>query len=151
MEDKRAPFPQANDFEKILALLNVSDEDVLKSDERVSACLDGMALRQSRYYVAAARYIGLVNEERRLTEYAKMLRGLDSQNQKVELIRLLLKDDIFGKIYVYEKMFDIHLEIEDVIPFIKDVYPNYTDVIYHRRAQAAIAWVDWVNQQFLDR
>ena len=75
MEDneKKAPFPQANDFDKVMSLLNVENESILHSDKLIGAYLDGIAERQSRYYIAAAQYLDIIDKKRNFTEFAKRI------------------------------------------------------------------------------
>ena len=143
-KDKKAPFPQANDFEKVKTLITIQDEAYLLSDKLIAATLGGIAERQSRYYLAAARYLGVVNEKRQFTDLGNKLRELDEFMLKAELIRLIISVPVIGRVYILEKLLDMNKS--DVSEIIEQEYPEYTDVIRYRRAQTVLSWISWVKQ-----
>ena len=146
-KEKIPPFPQANDFNKIVSILNIENEKTLHSDRLLGAYLDGIAERQSRYYIAAAQYLEFLDNERNFTEFAKRIRAYHDYLQRVEILQKLLGDTVIGRIYVSEKLYDIEYQKEDVIDIIKEQYPNYKGTILERRAQCALSWVNWVKKQ----
>ena len=58
--DRHIPFPQADDFEKIITILNLSNESLLKNSDSLSSILGGISIRQVSYYLSAAMYLGLI-------------------------------------------------------------------------------------------
>lgn len=146
-KDKKPPFPQANDFNKVVSILNIENEETLQSDRLLGAYLDGIAERQSRYYVSAAQYVEFLDQERHFTNFARRIRAYNDSSQRVFILQKLLGDTVIGRIYVSEKLYDIKYQKSDVIDIIKEQYPAYTDLILARRAQCALAWVNWVKKQ----
>ena len=147
--NKRPPFPQANDLEKVVQIINVPDEDKILNDDELGAYLDGITSRQARYYIAASKYLGVLDEHKRFTEIGLKLRGMNTYMQKVELIRMVLSDIVFGTVFVTEKVLGMTLSRDDIAEIIEKEYPDYCDAIYLRRAQTVQSWISWVNQQFI--
>ncbi len=145
--EKKPPFPQANDFNKVMSLLDVEDEKILHSDKLLGDYLDGIAERQSRYYIAAAQYLDLIDSKRNFTEFAKRIRAYDAYSQRVEVIQRIFGYTLIGKIYISEKLYNMDFCKEDIIEMIKEEYPGYTDCIYSRRAQSALSWLSWIKEQ----
>ena len=146
---KRPPFPQANDLEKVVQIINVPDEETVLNDEALGIYLDGITGRQARYYIAAAKYLGVLDSSKHFTESGKKLRSMNTYMQKVELIRLVLSDVVFGTVFITEKVLGMTLSREDVVEIIEKEYPDYCDAIYPRRAQTVMSWINWVNDQFV--
>ena len=78
-EDKTIPFPQANDFDKVVSLL----EQVKKSPLSPSDIAEnfGFDIRQSDYYFNAARYLGLVEKQK--NEYGKTVIHLSTLGKRI--------------------------------------------------------------------
>ena len=138
MERNDVPFPQADDFEKIISLLNIEDDSKLTDKKYISFVLENVTERQVMYYLSAAMYLGLITKEKHFTELGFSLRSLSQTRQRIELIRLLMSDKTFGTVYITEKVYGIKLEKEEVIDIIKESYPNYSDELYERRYQTVI-------------
>lgn len=143
--DYVAPFPQANDFEKVIRIIEVPDESIVYDDNELGEYLGGLTDRQARYYIAAAKYLGVLSKDKHFTLLGQKIRAKNPSMQKIELARLLLGDPVFGKVYISEKVFKITLEKADVAELIEEIMPGYSEAIYLRRAQKAIGWVQWLK------
>ena len=147
--NKRPPFPQANDLEKVIQIINVPNEDTILNDEALGVYLDGITSRQARYYIAAAKYLGILDANKCFTESGKKLRGMNTYLQKIELIRTVLSDPVFGTVFVSEKVLGMTFSREDIAEIIEKDHPDYCDAIYLRRAQTVKSWINWINEQFI--
>ena len=146
---KKPPFPQANDFEKVKELILIPNEDKLLNDESVGEYLGGLSDRQSRYYIAAARYIGAITDDRKLTEQGKKLRLMDEYTLIAELIRMLFADPVVGRVYILQKVLGFSLDKSDIAEIIQQENPGYTEVIYLRRAQTVKSWIEWIAKYMI--
>ena len=146
--NKRPPFPQANDLEKVVQIINVPNEETVLNDDALGAYLDGITSRQARYYIAAAKYLGILDANKHFTEIGNKLRSMNTYMQRVEIIRLVLSDEVFGTVFITEKVLGMKLSREDVAEIIEKAYPDYCDAIYPRRAQTVTSWISWINAQF---
>ena len=145
----RVPFPQANDFEKIVCLTNINNELCLKDFEFMSAFLGGITERQVSYYLSAAMYLGIINRDKKFTGLGNHLRTLNKFAQIIELIHILLSDSIIGSAYITQKVLEMRMETEDIAELIKKYYPDYTEPIYRRRAQTVQSWLTWIDSYML--
>ncbi len=146
--DKNIPFPQADDFEKVVALTNIEDESMLADKTYVSELLGGISERQVAYYTNAAKYLGIIDNNKTFTEVGKRIRNLNQYLQRVEFIRLLMSDKVVGRAFISEKLMDIELEFDDIKALIYEEYPNYSEDIYIRRGRTVVKWIEWINNQF---
>ncbi len=143
--DNSIPFPQADDIEKIIKLIGVSNESDLLDSDYLSIFLDDIGSRQVSYYLNAAAYLGIISKERLFTERGLKLRNSDSFSRIQELIRIILSDEIFGTVFIYQHMTNTKLTNRDIREVIQKYYSDYSDAIYLRRAQTVSKWVDWIN------
>ena len=149
-ENKRPPFPQANDLEKIIQIINVPDENTILNDDDLGMYLDGITSRQARYYIAAAKYLGILDHNKAFSENGVKLRNMNTYMQRVELIRIVLSDVVFGTAFYTERVLGMTLSKEDIGEIIEKEYPDYCAAIYPRRAQTVRSWLNWINEQFTD-
>lgn len=147
-ENKRPPFPQANDLEKVIQIINVPDENTILNDDDLGVYLDGITSRQARYYIAAAKYLGILDQDKHFSPIGAKLRNMNTYMQRVELIRIVLSDVVFGTAFYTEKVLGMTLSKEDIGDIIEKEYPDYCEAIYPRRAQTVRSWLNWVNEQF---
>ena len=147
--DNNIPFPQANNFEKIIAILSLPNEQVLNSVEKLGAIIGDMSERQVSYYMSAAMFLGLIKTDGTMKQFTSIAHNIRSKNtceQIAELISLLLLNPIFNKAYVNTLLFGKQ-EIDDIIAIIKEYYPTYSDSIFKRRAQTVSSWINWIFSQ----
>ena len=145
----RPPFPQANDLEKIVKIINVPIPEKILNDDELGAYLDGITSRQARYYIAAAKFLGILDASKAFTLEGLKLRNMNTYMQRVELIRIVLSDTVFGTVYLSQKILGMTLSRQDIAEIIEKEYPDYCDAIYLRRAQTVISWVNWIDDQFI--
>jgi len=148
--DKNIPFPQADDFNKIISLLNIQDEDSLKNKTKISMIFDGIADRQVQYYLSACMYLNIINSNKEFTSLGKRLRTLSRTEQDVELALLVISHDIFGHIYFLEKRIGAKLDRTDVVDLLKTYVKFESEEMYKRRSQTIVKWIEWINSKFND-
>lgn len=140
------PFPQADDFDKVVRILNIDDKDKLYNMQSMINYLDGISDRQISYYMSAAMYVGIIDQNKCFTETGEKLRNMSESVQKVELIRILLSDPVFGTVYITEKVLEISMDNDDIGEIIKMYHPQYGTAIYKRRGQTVRAWINWIKK-----
>jgi len=147
--ENNIPFPQADDFQKIVNLINVCNDDNLSDNRFVSSALGDVTDRQVLYYLSAAAYLGIVDNTRgcrKFTDYGIKVKNMNSFIQEAELISIILRLPVFSKVFVLEKMVG-HQNVDDVTVLIKESFPSFSDAICERRAQTVIKWLKWVNEK----
>lgn len=139
-----APFPQANDFGKVITIVNVENEEKLKDYDRMGVLLGDVSSRQVDYYTAACAYLGILDEEKHFTPLGKSLRTMHGIDQLAELARIVVSDKVFGTVYFQQKFSGLQLEKNDVIEIMKENVLLATEPMYERRASTVISWVKWI-------
>lgn len=141
---RNVPFPQANDFEKIIAIVNVDDDTKLKNYSGMGVYLGDISSRQVDYYISACVYLNIINKDKEFTEIGQRLRNLYGIEQKAELARVIVSDEIFGSVYFRQKMLGVKLEREDIIEIMKQYVVFDSEPMYARRASTVISWIKWI-------
>lgn len=141
---RNVPFPQANDFKKIIAIVNVDDDTKLKDYSGMGVYLGDISSRQVDYYISACVYLNIINKDKEFTEIGQRLRNLYGIEQKAELARVIVSDEIFGSVYFRQKMLGVKLEREDIIEIMKQYVVFDSEPMYARRASTVISWIKWI-------
>ncbi len=144
--DKNIPFPQADDFDKIIQILHFPNDEDLNDIIKISSRLGDISDRQVSYYVSAAMFLGFVevtNGKRVFSKHAIAIKNMNTYMQNAEIISTILLNPVFNKTYVYSVLFG-QQEPSVVADILNQYYPDYSDAIYKRRAQTVISWVNWV-------
>ena len=140
------PFPQADDFDKIVALVNIVNEEDLNNNEKVKVVLGEISERQISYYISASSFLGIIltqKRKRKFTNFGNHLRRCNSVMQEIELITAILRLPVFSKVYVLNKIVGT-IDSSEVADMIKE---NYGEAICERRAQTVLKWVEWVIEK----
>lgn len=147
-KENNFPFPQADDFEKVVSLLNIKEESSLKNKTSVSMLLGDIDSRQVQYYLSALMYLDLVQANKSFTSKGQYIRSLGFSRQIVELARIIVSKDVFGTVYFTEKSLKVKMDRNDVIEVMKEFVHFSSDAMYKRRSQTVIKWIEWVNKNF---
>jgi hypothetical protein len=155
---REVPFPQADDFERIIDLVEFLSESP-RTIEEITLQYE-FAPRQSDYYFNAARYLGLAEVSRgddgtnfrQATELAKTIITMPYKERQLRLAELILAIDPIAEIYL-----DWINGIET--PNLDKIEKLFTEskssqglsgATLRRRAQTINAWVTWLKS-FDDR
>ncbi len=143
----KVPFPQANDFEKVIAILNIDKAEKLVDKKHLSSILDMVTDRQVQYYLSACAYLGLINKVKKFTKLANELRTLNSSEQTIELARLIVSDKVFGNVYFSQKMYGMKLSTDEIVDIMKARGVLFdSEEMYKRRAQTVASWIAWIER-----
>lgn len=135
------PFPQANDINKVIALVQAGD-DIIEDKEKAKDVIDVGTPRQVSYYLSALQYLKYLGQNKKLTE-----RALKLQNSKSELVsdiyNQLLEDKLFGKAYHDFKVTG-KVNIDKVTSDLKKENKRLSESTLRRRASTIRSWVEWM-------
>ena len=145
------PFPQADDINKIVILLNLDDENLLSDSAFLGRFLGDISERQVSYYTSAMKYLGLITADRKYTPHAIYMRELSTFNQNIELAKLLLTDPVLAKVYLMEKAIETKLDRDDVVEIMREYVELGSENMYQRRSQTVMSWISWLNTNFNDK
>lgn len=146
--DKEGTFPQADDFSKIEALIDIENEETLNDIDKLKQVLGNISNRQISYYISAATFIGIIEIKDKMKYFSKEIKKARESNSVMKtavLISLILRSPVFSKVFTYTRLFGKQ-DAEDVKGAIKEFYPNYSEAIYKRRSQTVVSWINWINK-----
>lgn len=135
------PFPQANDINKVIALVQAGD-DIIENKEKAKEVISVGTPRQVSYYLSALQYLKYLGQNKKLTE-----RALKLQNSKSELVsdiyNQLLEDKLFGKAY-HDFKATGEVNIDKVTSDLKKENQKLSESTLRRRASTIRSWVEWM-------
>lgn len=135
------PFPQANDINKVIALVQAGD-DIIENKEKAKEVINVGTPRQVSYYLSALQYLKYLGQNKKLTE-----RALKLQNSKSELVsdiyNQLLEDKLFGKAY-HDFKATREVSIDKVTSDLKKENRRLSESTLKRRASTIRSWVEWM-------
>ncbi len=147
LPQSEVPFPQADSFSKVLAVLNLIDSDYRTAND-IAENMD-FDSRQGKYYIDALRYLGLVKKSKKVGEYCLTENGfvlcsVDVRKRNELMIGYILKHRIFYETYEYylkngvlpPKSFIANMMIND--------FPEMSLDTINRRASTVRGWTQWV-------
>ena len=146
--ESSVPFIQADNFERIVSLLENMYENPMTSEEIIE--LMKFTTRQRDYYFNAGKYLGLFQKlkEDKVTKYGLTNIGVavykkSYKERQLELVKLILSHkifrDLFGEILetgiIPDKGRVVELELE---------YNVCSIDVASRRATSVISWLNWI-------
>jgi len=148
VESPQIPFPQADDFEKcvnMLEILSFWDKTKKEIAEKYS-----FTMRQADYYTNATKYLGLVEKSSHntkaisLTPLARDIMGKSRRSRILSLIKIILSH------WVFNESFKKYLELgerptrENIVQIMKkqDLYGIDSDSTYERRSSTVMGWIE---------
>ena len=135
------PFPQANDINKVITLVQAGD-DIIEDKDKAKEVIKVGTPRQVSYYLSALQYLQYLGQDKKLTE-----RALKLKNSKSELVsdiyNQLLEDKLFGKAY-HDFKATGKVNIDKVTSDLKKENQMLSESTLRRRASTIRSWVEWM-------
>ena len=147
MNTHLAPFPQANDINKVIKIINIEHEDNLKDYGYMCMYLGDITSRQVDYYISACTYLNLINPNKEFTSLGGELRELTGLEQSVRLAQIIVSDVVFGEVYFMQKFLGIEMSVEDVAERMKKHVTFDSEAMYLRRASTVCSWLRWIAKE----
>ena len=135
------PFPQANDINKVITLVQAGDE-IISDKERAKDIIEVGTIRQVSYYLSALQYLKYLGRDKKLTSHAIELK--DSRDKLTnDIYQQLLNDRLFGAAY---KEFENtkKVDVKWVVENLKRENTKLSDATINRRASTIRSWVEWM-------
>ncbi len=150
------PFPQADKFERVVDLLTIlRDKELTKDEITANYQFD---IRQTDYYTAAARYLGLINKYLNSGEIVFRLTtvgsGLITRRHKLKILKLIqkiLEHEVFYKTFS-STLIDGKIPTKDEICEIMSgckLDINGKTII--RRSSTVRGWIEWILSMISDK
>lgn len=150
-KEQEIPFPQANDFDKIIDLIHLLNKQAFTIDEITSNY--GFVERQTNYYTDAAIYLDLIQIETidkkkvfTLTERANRIVSSRIKNKYLELMECVLEHEAFSKtlkLYFENSSMPSNSKIVEIMKE-SNVYNIKSESTFLRRASTVQSWIKWI-------
>lgn len=145
-QDKKIPFPQANDFTKVIKILE-TDEQELTNKEYLMKVLEVSTNRQVQYYISACQFLGLLDEDCKFTKDALKIRKSCYDNKILSLSRLIVSTPVFGEVFFKKYIYNEDSSKDEIAQLISDLW-NSDDsfAVCYRRASTVKKWLEWIEE-----
>jgi hypothetical protein len=148
--DSKIPFPQADKLNRVIDLITLVDNhpDSMLSNREITA-LYAFDQRQTAYYVAAGRFLGLLSAEKgtiELTPLATQLFSKPYKEKTLGVISQILANPVFRGVFEEH----IRLNKQPSSDFIIDQilkYNKFKRTTAYRRSQTVSKWIEWIIEQ----
>lgn len=149
VKEPEIAFPQADVFERVINLCEILKENKLNIEQIKN--LYAFDIRQAHYYIAAGRYLGLIEKDEdenffKLTERGDKIFKLNLKDRQLKLTKCILEHEAFFRTYnfwVNKRSVPSKDEIVDIMKKSK-VYNIDSPETYRRRSSSVIRWVEWI-------
>ncbi|MEQ9372474.1 MAG: translation elongation factor [Coleofasciculus chthonoplastes F3-SA18-01] len=145
------PFPQANEFDRIVDLLSLLlDGELTKEEITVNYEFDA---RQTNYYTDAVRYLGLADKHRdpstkevifHLTREGKDILTKRYKAKICSLIRKILEHEVFYKTFELTLGTGDIPKKNEVCKIMSDCGLDLNPTTIERRSSTVRGWIDWI-------
>lgn len=151
VKEPHIPFPQADSFERVVNLCELLSGSELTFEGITNEYTFDM--RQAHYYVAAARYLGLVSQVGQgcdaafpLSSRCREILKRPYKDRQLDFCRCILEHRVFNQSFRLLCDKGAIPEVEEVVRIMKrcKLYNVNSEVTYGRRARTVIAWLRWI-------
>ena len=153
VKEPEVPFPQADNFYRIINLCELLNVNEMSKDE-ITMNYD-FNPRQTNYYTDAGRYLGLIDKKAEdgvikyfLTKKGKKIFRLKYRERQMKYVELILSHKPFNETFKMCLRTGEIPEKNDVIKVMEEsgVYNVKSQSTYKRRASTINGWLNWIIQ-----
>jgi len=149
--ESRIPFPQADNFERVINICELLKERELSRDDITD--MYAFNVRQTNYYTGAAQYLGLLKKLKdssistyKLSDIGEQILSLNYKQRQLAYCDLILSHKPFSD------TLDKYLEngsmpsTEEIIRIMKqsNLYNVESENTFERRASTIKSWLNWI-------
>lgn len=151
--EPKIPFPQCNNFYRIVDLISLlADKNELLPEEITSNY--AFVPRQTEYYTNGAKYLGLLEKVKnendeivfQLTDLGKQIMSKRHKDKSLGIVKQILKHEAFNKVLKEYFRKSSPLSNHEISEIMKDCALYHVDSLntIERRAQTVSKWIDWI-------
>lgn len=153
-EPESFPFPQANNFARVIDLLSLLVEKAL-SKEEITANYQ-FDLRQTQYYTDAARYLGLIDKSSgrsnseitfNLTSLGKSLMKKRHKYKILKLIQTILEHQVFYRVFSETLRIGEIPPQKEIVKLMISCNLGLNETTIFRRSSTVKRWIEWIWSQ----
>ena len=145
--NEKIPFPQANDFNKIIKIALIDNPDNLANKSLLMKLLDLGTERQVSYYMSACEFLDIIDSNGNLTDFAKLIREKCFETQILMLAKKIISKPVFGEVFLMRYYNCIDIQTEEISQLISDIYNIKNYNVSNRRASTVKSWIKWIEEQ----
>lgn len=146
MEEKNnIPFPQANDFNKIIQILECQ-ESQLQDNNFLKEKLDLGTDRQISYYLSASEFLGLIYK-RKFTKLAVDIKSYSLESRILKLSQMIVSLPVFGEVFFMKYYYGNNSTTDEIAQLISILYGIDNYEVCKRRASTVNKWMSWIDEQ----
>lgn len=147
LPESQVTFPQADSFERIVDLLTLLEDHPMTPDDVTDQYV--FESRQTSYYIAAGRYLGLIETGRDengqyaylLTSEGKIIMGSGYHKKYMGLIKKVLQMPVFHACFGAGVCVPDRNRIKEIM---KNFNLPINDTTINRRASTVRGWIEWI-------
>lgn len=151
--EPKVTFPQANSFPRVMDLLSILYSRPLTFDDVTTTY--GFNVRQTNYYIAACKYLGLVedsNEHRgmrsyKLTTEGQRIMSLKHKAKYLAIIKKVLEKPVFNAVFGRYLAQYAPASKTEIFTIMKECGIPLNDVTLSRRSDTVRSWMEWILSQ----
>ena len=95
--------------------------------------------RQAQYYLKAAVYLDLLDEDLKVTEFGKRMLE-NSSDIRRSIYARIISDELIGKLFAHMLLYPQEDPKEFGIEYLSPLFPEYGDAVIQRRLSTLITW-----------
>lgn len=132
-------FPQADDLNKIIKIITIKEENLVL--EKIKVDLSLGTSRQIGYYLSACRFLDIIDNKNKFTNFGKRLKLVSKDAMFVLLSKSIISKDVFGECF-FKSLNDKKLPNRDsVAQYILTLTEIKNYSVAYRRSQTVISWI----------
>lgn len=147
IDEPKIPFPQADDFNKILKICEELYKGVMKKEDLINYF--DLNDRQYNYYISAGEYLGLI--EKMKNQSSLSIKGIlifkkDTREQYLSIAELIFEHKPFYDVFTSILKNKSIPANDDIFLILKEnnLYKIDSDVTLRRRASTVKSWINWI-------
>ena len=152
-QEPRITFPQANSFPRIVDLLSILYSRILTFDGVTTTY--GFNVRQTKYYIDACRYLGLVQGGKdgkgervfSLTKEGQRIMSLNHKAKYLAIIQKVLEKPVFHYVFNEYLKHNSPVSKTEIASIMQTQGIPLNNVTTWRRSDTVRAWIDWIISQ----
>ncbi len=144
--NKRIPFPQANNFNKIYDLICLDDELKLQDRKYLKHYLNLGTERQISYYLSACEFLGIITHNKEYSELGKQIRNANFDLKIIILSKTIISLPVFGEVFFMNYLYNEKFNNETISQLISVIYGIDNYEVCKRRASTVEKWLQWINE-----
>lgn len=112
------------------------------------ASFNEFELRQASYYSNACFYLGLIDEELKLTPLGEDIMKTP-KDAKVRIYELIIKHELIGQLFAKTALYTKRTAVKEGKELVRSLYPEYGEAVIDRRTKCLIGWCEEIIEYMM--